>query len=38
MLDMPVRWSSTYLMLDHAEKLKDDVDTFVHEMASAEKD
>ena len=22
-LNMPVRWSSTYLMLDHAEKLKD---------------
>jgi hypothetical protein len=22
-LDMPVRWSSTYLMLDRAEKLKD---------------
>lgn len=57
---MPVRWSSTYLMLDRAEKLKDvsgftkfasrlsdfvdlvfvikDVDTFVHEMAGAEKD
>ena len=37
-LDMLVRWSSTYMMLDHAEKLKDDVGTFIHEIAGAEKD
>ena len=55
---MPVRWSSTYVMLEQAEKLKDvcfdqygqcftvvntlgikqDVDTFVHEISGAEKD
>jgi hypothetical protein len=23
LLDMPIRWSSTYVMLEHAEKLKD---------------
>ena len=55
---MPVRWTSTYVMLKRAEKLKDvrfdqygqcftivntlgikqDVDTFVHEISGAEKD
>ncbi|KAF8545776.1 hypothetical protein OG21DRAFT_1491932 [Imleria badia] len=33
---MPVRWSSTYLMLDHAEKLKDDVDTFDLQLTDEE--
>ncbi|KAF8550337.1 hypothetical protein OG21DRAFT_1487829 [Imleria badia] len=37
-LNMPIRWSSMYLMLDRCEKLKDDVDTFVHKIAGAEKD
>ncbi|KAH7903417.1 ribonuclease H-like domain-containing protein, partial [Hygrophoropsis aurantiaca] len=38
LLDMPIRWSSTCVMLERSEKLKDDVDTFVHEIAGAEKD
>lgn len=38
LLDMPVRWSSTYLMLERADHLKDDVDSFVHEIAAAERD
>ncbi|KAJ6487449.1 hypothetical protein C8R47DRAFT_1216224 [Mycena vitilis] len=32
-LDMKVRWSSTYAMLDRAYSLKDDVDAFVFQMA-----
>ena len=38
LLDMPVRWSSTYLMLERADHLKDDVDSFIHEIAAAERD
>ncbi|PCH36864.1 hypothetical protein WOLCODRAFT_83227 [Wolfiporia cocos MD-104 SS10] len=34
---MPVRWSSTYLMLLCADKLKEAVDTFVYEIAHLEK-
>ncbi|KAJ7659106.1 ribonuclease H-like domain-containing protein [Mycena polygramma] len=32
-LDMKVRWSSTYAMLDRAYTLRDDVDAFVFQMA-----
>ncbi|EIW62610.1 hATC-domain-containing protein, partial [Trametes versicolor FP-101664 SS1] len=38
LMDMPVRWSSTYTMLHRAEELREHVDTFVSEMARAEKD
>ncbi|KAL1949584.1 hypothetical protein VTO73DRAFT_8465 [Trametes versicolor] len=38
LMDMPVRWSSTYVMLHRASELKDHVDQFVTEMARAEKD
>ncbi|KAN0094364.1 Ribonuclease H-like domain containing protein [Tylopilus felleus] len=38
LLDMPVHWSSTYLMLERADHLKDDVDSFIHEIAAAERD
>ena len=36
LLDIPIHWSSTFLMLEHAETLKVDVDSFVHELAAAE--
>ncbi|KIK79039.1 hypothetical protein PAXRUDRAFT_16538 [Paxillus rubicundulus Ve08.2h10] len=29
---MPIRWSSTYVMIDQAEKKKEYVDTFVYEL------
>ncbi|KIK71736.1 hypothetical protein PAXRUDRAFT_22911 [Paxillus rubicundulus Ve08.2h10] len=29
---MPIRWSSTYVMIDCAEKKKKYVDTFVYEL------
>ncbi|KAF9229374.1 hypothetical protein BS17DRAFT_812092 [Gyrodon lividus] len=29
---MPIRWSSTYVMIDGAEKKKKYVDTFVYEL------
>ncbi|OJT08055.1 Zinc finger BED domain-containing protein RICESLEEPER 2 [Trametes pubescens] len=38
LMDMPVCWSSTYTMLHRAEELCEHVDTFVSEMAHAEKD
>jgi len=37
-LDMKVRWSSTYLMLDWAERKKDCVDAFVDELRWEEQD
>ncbi|KAE9387698.1 hypothetical protein BT96DRAFT_477262 [Gymnopus androsaceus JB14] len=37
LLDMAVRWSSTYVMLDHAEKLKPFIDTFIYEIGLSEK-
>ncbi|KAG6852135.1 hypothetical protein C0991_002699 [Blastosporella zonata] len=36
--DMPVRWSSTYVMLDRAETLKEFVEPFLHYIAGDEKD
>jgi len=30
LLDMPICWSSTYVILDHADNLKDVCDAFVH--------
>ncbi|KAF8440929.1 hypothetical protein L210DRAFT_3645171 [Boletus edulis BED1] len=38
LLDMPIRWSSMYVMLERSDTLKEDVDTFICEMAIAEKD
>jgi hypothetical protein len=38
LMDMPVRWSSTFIMLERAEHLKAYVDRFVIEMAREEKD
>ncbi|KAJ8579888.1 hypothetical protein M405DRAFT_869879 [Rhizopogon salebrosus TDB-379] len=38
LMDMKVRWSSTYVMLERVEKLKDDVDYFVGWMGLLEKD
>ena len=38
LLNMPIHWSSTYLMLERADHLKDDVDSFIHEIAAAERD
>lgn len=35
-LDMPICWSSIYLTLEHADHLKDDVDSFVHEIVATE--
>jgi len=32
MIDMKVRWSSTYLMLDRAERKKECIDNFVDEL------
>ncbi|KAF8422828.1 hypothetical protein L210DRAFT_989776 [Boletus edulis BED1] len=29
LLDMPIRWSSTYVMLECSDTLKEDVDTFI---------
>ncbi|TFY77607.1 hypothetical protein EWM64_g6405 [Hericium alpestre] len=37
LIDMPVHWSSTYAMLNRAEKNKDHVETFVYEMGREEK-
>ncbi|KAJ7156688.1 hypothetical protein C8R46DRAFT_1294370 [Mycena filopes] len=37
-LDMKVRWSSTYSMLDRGYQLKEFVDTFIFEIARDEKD
>ncbi|PSR75311.1 hypothetical protein PHLCEN_2v9174 [Hermanssonia centrifuga] len=37
LLDMPVRWSSTYVMLDRAESKKEFVDIFVYEIGLQEK-
>ncbi|KAG6871518.1 hypothetical protein C0992_010789, partial [Termitomyces sp. T32_za158] len=36
--DMPIRWSSTYVMLDRAEKLKEFIEPFLHTIAGDEKD
>jgi hypothetical protein len=36
LLDMPVRWSSTYVMLDRAEKKRQYVDTFIYELGLRE--
>lgn len=36
LLDMPVRWSSTYVMLDRAEKKRPYIDTFVYELGLRE--
>ncbi|KAJ8503453.1 hypothetical protein ONZ45_g10852 [Pleurotus djamor] len=36
--DMPVRWSSTYAMLDRAESLKEVVDLFIYELGLREPD
>ncbi|OBZ65234.1 putative AC transposase [Grifola frondosa] len=38
LIDMRVRWSSTYLMLHRAESNKEHVDTFVYEIGREEKD
>ena len=38
LLDMPICWSSTFLMLECAETLKVNVNSFVHELAAAERD
>ncbi|KZT01119.1 uncharacterized protein LAESUDRAFT_764043 [Laetiporus sulphureus 93-53] len=38
LLDMPVRWSSTYVMLECSEELREFVDIFVYQMAREEKD
>lgn len=38
LIDMKVRWSSTYIMLNHAEMNKEHVDTFVYEMGRQECD
>jgi len=38
LIDMPVCWSSTYMMLDRAEKHKQLVDIFVYEIGRDEKD
>jgi len=32
LLDMPVQWSSTYVMLDQAEKKRPYVNTFIYEL------
>ncbi|KAG2746659.1 hypothetical protein P692DRAFT_20738522, partial [Suillus brevipes Sb2] len=36
LLDMPICWSSTYVMLDRAEKKKQFVDTFIYELGKKE--
>ncbi|KAL1939214.1 hypothetical protein VTO73DRAFT_10255 [Trametes versicolor] len=38
LLDSPTRWSSTYVMLDRAERLHEHVDQFVYEIGSQERD
>ncbi|KAF8336664.1 ribonuclease H-like domain-containing protein [Amanita rubescens] len=38
LMDMKVRWSSTYVMLERAESLKDEVDYFVRRLGLQEKD
>jgi hypothetical protein len=38
LIDMKVRWSSTYIMLNRAEMNKEHVDTFVYEMGRQERD
>jgi hypothetical protein len=37
-MDMKVRWSSTYVMLERAESLKEEVDYFVRRLGLQEKD
>ncbi|KAG6875725.1 hypothetical protein C0992_002681, partial [Termitomyces sp. T32_za158] len=36
--DMPVQWSSTYVMLNRAEKLQEYIEPFLHTIAGEEKD
>ena len=38
LLDMPIHWSLTFLMLDQAETLKVDVDMFVQKLVAMEQD
>ncbi|KAH7902996.1 hypothetical protein BJ138DRAFT_1021272 [Hygrophoropsis aurantiaca] len=38
LLDMPIRWSSTFVMLDRAESKKTHVNTFVYELGVKESD
>ncbi|KAG2743075.1 hypothetical protein P692DRAFT_20747423 [Suillus brevipes Sb2] len=38
LIDMKVRWSSTYIMLNHAETNKEHIDTFIYEIGRQERD
>ena len=38
LLDMPIHWSLTFLMLDQAETLKVDIDMFVQKLVAMEQD
>ncbi|THU82732.1 hypothetical protein K435DRAFT_690979, partial [Dendrothele bispora CBS 962.96] len=38
LLDMVVRWSSTYKMIHRAESLKEHINTFIYELALEERD
>ena len=38
LMDMKVQWSSTYIMLEQAESLKEEVDYFVWQLGLQEKD
>jgi hypothetical protein len=38
LMDMKVQWSSTYIMLEWVESLKEDVDYFVWQLGLQEKD
>ncbi|KAG2741726.1 hypothetical protein P692DRAFT_20750099 [Suillus brevipes Sb2] len=38
LLDMKVRWLSTYVMVNHAESNKEHVNVFVYEMGLQERD